>query len=293
MRKRSVVAISSVVGLIVGLGVGVVSATTNPSQDSDSGPPTLTTFPWADFPLGAVVTTDAADPSDATNPRFSHVDRRVSWSASDPSGVCTSALNVLNINGQNWGTIASGPDLRTSLVGSGDYNGAFGGEQTITPWWRVRVEDCILGTGLNNGAYALVRGGTPAFTQDDGRELGTNDPPVTITYAGSWAVSTCQCWSGDTTRKTSTAGSSATISGTFARGERVALVMAKAPDRGQFDVYVDGTKNATVDLFSSSGINRVVVWRTAMSSAGTHTVKIVSLGTPGRPRIDLDVVITH
>jgi hypothetical protein len=39
----------------------------------------------------------------------------------------------------------------------------------------------------------------------------------------------------------------------------------------------------------------MVVWQTAVGGAGASnpTIKIVNLATPGRPRIDLDAVLTN
>ena len=56
--------------------------------------------------------------------------------------------------------------------------------------------------------------------------------------------------------------------------------MAKGPARGKFDVYVDGTKRATVDTYAAANTNRLIVWDMSMS-AGKHTVRVSTwrLGT--------------
>jgi hypothetical protein len=49
---------------------------------------------------------------------------------------------------------------------------------------------------------------------------------------------------------------------------------------------------ANIDTFAAVNTNRVVVFQ-RMMPAGTHTVTIVNQATGGRPRIDLDAVMTN
>jgi hypothetical protein len=37
---------------------------------------------------------------------------------------------------------------------------------------------------------------------------------------------------------------------------------------------------------------RQLVWQYGWSSVGTHTIKIVVLGTSGHPRVDFDAIMT-
>ncbi len=51
-------------------------------------------------------------------------------------------------------------------------------------------------------------------------------------------------------------------------------------NRGQANVYLDGTKVATVDLYSASGTSRTVVFSTAgLNPLVTHTLEVRVLGT--------------
>ena len=93
-------------------------------------------------------------------------------------------------------------------------------------------------------------------------------------------------------RRTTVKNASAIFTRTYERDDHVALVMAKGPARGKFDVYVDGVKKSTVDTYAATNTNRVIVWDTWMA-AGKHTVKVVNLATTNRPRIDLDAVLTN
>jgi hypothetical protein len=60
-------------------------------------------------------------------------------------------------------------------------------------------------------------------------------------------------------------------------------------------VYVDGVLKGTVDTYAATSQPRMVVWQTAVGGVGASnpTIKIVNLATPGRPRIDLDAVLTN
>lgn len=54
---------------------------------------------------------------------------------------------------------------------------------------------------------------------------------------------------------------------------------------------MDGTKTATVDLRSSSTMYRNAVWTKSWSTSAKHTVKIVVVGTSGRPTITSDGLV--
>ena len=71
-------------------------------------------------------------------------------------------------------------------------------------------------------------------------------------------------------------------------GRGIALVTTTSTDRGKVKVYIDGVYVRTVDLYRSSVSYRVLAFATKFSSKGTHTIKLVGVGTSGRPRIDLD-----
>ena len=106
-----------------------------------------------------------------------------------------------------------------------------------------------------------------------------------ITYRGTWKTSTSGVYSGGSATYAKAAGASATFSFT---GRSVAWVSRMAYNRGRAKVYVDGTYVKTVDLYRSSTAGQRLVFAKTWSSVGKHTLKIVVLGTAGRPRVDLD-----
>jgi len=73
-----------------------------------------------------------------------------------------------------------------------------------------------------------------------------------------------------------------------ATGRVFSFITTKAPSRGKAKVYVDGKYVATIDLKAASTTYRVQAWTKTFSSSKAHTIKIVLLGTSGRPRVDAD-----
>jgi hypothetical protein len=53
-------------------------------------------------------------------------------------------------------------------------------------------------------------------------------------------------------------------------------------------VYVDGALVSTVSTYRSSGQSKVVIFGRNWGSVGTHTIKLVVVGTAGHARFDLD-----
>jgi len=83
-----------------------------------------------------------------------------------------------------------------------------------------------------------------------------------------------------------------TFTRTYEKGDHVAVVMALGPNRGRASIRIDGAWFMNVDTFASVNTNRVVVFQRRMP-AGTHTLTILNQATPGRPRIDVDAVMTN
>ena len=65
----------------------------------------------------------------------------------------------------------------------------------------------------------------------------------------------------------------------------------RGPDRGTAAIYVDGVYKTNVNLHTINTHPRQVVYATNWSANGTHTIKIVCLGTTGHPRIDVDAFV--
>jgi hypothetical protein len=113
----------------------------------------------------------------------------------------------------------------------------------------------------------------------------TQQSSTSVKYGGAWATESSSAFSGGSLRTTSTAGASARLS--FS-GRTVAWVTTLRPDAGQVRVYIDGVLAATIDTRAEATTERSVAFSRSWSSWGSHTIKLVVVGTADRPRADLD-----
>ncbi|MGH2475333.1 MAG: N-acetylmuramoyl-L-alanine amidase, partial [Candidatus Limnocylindrales bacterium] len=80
-------------------------------------------------------------------------------------------------------------------------------------------------------------------------------------------------------------GASATLTFT---ARRVVWNGPTGPTRGKAKIYVDGRYIRTVDLRRGSFDARASLYRTSWSKSGRHTLKILVVGTRGRPMVAID-----
>lgn len=207
---------------------------------------------------------------------------QVAWRAFDESGICGYKV-AESLDG--WPPRWKLQPLQSAASwewSDDDYIDQQGGGHFHINGYDVRAYDCA-----GNHRTKYVSGG-PIVWQNTGESYGYGE--LDITYSGTWGVSNCACWSGGTTHRTSQAGASATFQAS--RGP-IALVMETAPDRGAFELWIDGQYHETVNTFATEKQHRTIVWAGNILGAGSHTVRIVNLASPDHPRIDLDAVLTH
>jgi hypothetical protein len=192
---------------------------------------------------------------------------RINWSGSDAgSGIARFELHQQR-DGGAWATVST--NLTKTLT-----DRSLATESTYR--FRVRAVD----KSGNVGAW--VYGDT--FRVSRFSEFNSR-----ISYRGSWHTSSYPVFWGGAAKASSTAGSRATLTFT---GRAVAWIASKGPTRGKADVYVNGSKVATVDLYSPTAKHQQVVWSGSWSTAASRTVRIQVQGTAGRPRVDLDAFVT-
>lgn len=73
-------------------------------------------------------------------------------------------------------------------------------------------------------------------------------------------------------------------------GRSAGLVASKGPNRGKAKIYIDGRYTATIDAYSPTLKTRQLVLRKRWKKTGTHFLKVVNLGTPGKARFDVDAL---
>ncbi|MEV0152428.1 N-acetylmuramoyl-L-alanine amidase [Micromonospora sp. NPDC050686] len=105
------------------------------------------------------------------------------------------------------------------------------------------------------------------------------------TRKGTWKDVSSVSHLGKLATTSSTKGSS--LKWTFT-GRSVALVAARSPQSGQADIYLDGVKAGTVDLYAANTPYRQAVWTKSWTASGSHTIEVVVVGTAGRPAVTVD-----
>jgi hypothetical protein len=113
----------------------------------------------------------------------------------------------------------------------------------------------------------------------------TQQTSTSITWTGTWTSVTDSRFSGGSVRYTTATWAKATYSFT---GRSIAWVTTFAPNRGVAKIYLDGVLAATVDTTSATTTFHRVAFAKTWSASGFHTIRIVVVGTAGRPRVDVD-----
>lgn len=192
---------------------------------------------------------------------------RLSWTGGDATSGVARYEVAQEMDGGAWTTISSAIATRTldrGLAPGHAYR------------FRVRPVDRAgnVGAWVTGPRFDLTR-----YQESSGR----------ITYSGSWRTATSSGFWGGAARRSSTAGAKASI--TFS-GRSAAWVGTVGPDRGKAAVYVNGNRVATIDLYAATMATRRVVWAANWSTSASRKITIRVLGTAGRPRVDLDAIIT-
>ena len=77
----------------------------------------------------------------------------------------------------------------------------------------------------------------------------------------------------------------------FSGATGIALVGTRGPTRGAAAIYLDGTYLQTVDAYARDGATRWLLFARSVDPAQVHTLTVKVLGTPGRPRFDVDAFL--
>ncbi|MCL8017845.1 peptidoglycan recognition protein [Streptomyces sp. AS02] len=137
--------------------------------------------------------------------------------------------------------------------------------------WSMRAYDYAGNYRSASASY------TPVITQE-----------TSATKSGSWTTRSSSSYLGGKSYSSGSEG--AGLTWTFT-GRSASWVVSRASSSGQAYVYVDGVKVSTIDLKSSTTLYRQAIWTKTWSSSAKHTVKIVVVGTSGRPTITTDGLV--
>ncbi|MGW0857457.1 peptidoglycan recognition protein family protein [Streptomyces sp. NPDC002690] len=141
----------------------------------------------------------------------------------------------------------------------------------VSTTWKMSAYD-----RAGNTAAASVAG-TPVILQE-----------TSTARTGTWTAKSSTSYLGG--KSYSSSAKNASMTWTFT-GRSAALVVSRASTSGQVYVYVDGKKTATVDLKSATTKYRDAIWTTTWPAAAKHTVKLVVVGTSGRPAVTTDGLV--
>ena len=190
---------------------------------------------------------------------------RLDWTGSD-SGAGVASYDVeRSTNGGAFTRIASATtvaSMNIALKPGSSYR------------FRVRARDKV----GNLGAWTTTSSWYPLLTQQTG---------TYVKYTGTWATASSAAFSGASLKHASAAGASASL--TF-NGRAIAWVTTLGPATGEVAVYIDGVLAGTVDTYAEATTERAVVFSRSWTTYGTHTIKLVVVGTADRPRADLDAL---
>ena len=234
-------------------GVGRWSAPASDSVFLDTARPTVSAPKWRIVSGSPIVDAKATV--------------RLSWSGTDTGSGIARYDVAQSTDGFAWDGVSrdlASPSIDRLLAPGHAYT------------FRVRAVDKAGNVGLFTTSSTF----TPKTYQESSSR---------ITFSGSWSTAKAATFWGGALKRSTTAGAKATFVFT---GRSVAWVGRRGPDRGKAEVYVNGTRVATVDLYASSPLANRVVWSTSWSTSIKRTVVIRVLGTSGRPRVDVDAIVS-
>jgi hypothetical protein len=289
------------IGAAGALALGLTVALTPVQSAVDTTPPVLTVPYKASFTVGHQVPPGwHPDCYPAGQPwtDWVNVDENFTWSATDNSGLPV-RYDLFRADSASGGHDAFLDSAQTSFADPGtNADQSCGGGDWSAYYWELTARDAA-----GNTTTKQITGGQIEVTQDSNLNDGQGNAVVPVlAYSGRWRLANCTCWMAGGVHKTSTRNAAVTINVQLpfgwdpARAEsnnrtHVGLVMHKGVKRGKFQVWVNGVLRATVDTYAATEQPRMLVYQTAVS--GSSTIKIVNLATTGRPRIDLDAVLTN
>ena len=209
-----------------------------------------------------VTSTPAAVLSSGTTLNGTSLRVQVSWTGYDvgPAGVASYDVQR-SYDGQAYATIATTTAQSISW--------------SISPGHTYRFQVRGHDKAGNVGAWRAGATLKPALTQQTSSAVVFSGSSTTTTYSG---------YSGGSERYLRAVGASATYT-TTARS--LSFVSTRGPGRGTAKIYVDGVLAATVSLSNSAYTYRFVAFTKSWATVGTHTIKVVSQGTPV-VRVDID-----
>jgi hypothetical protein len=185
------------------------------------------------------------------------------WSATDASGIAAYKVYV-KTNGGAWSPQSLSSAAATSKA------------WLLTPGNTYQIAVAAQDRAGNWSGYRY----SPVFRAGVFQENSTY-----VKYTSGWLRAAYASGSGGYVAVSGVTNASAQFTFT---GSSVAWIGTKATTRGKAYIYLDGVFKTTVDLYSATTIPRAAVASYYWPTAGTHTIKVVVVGTATRPKVDID-----
>lgn len=205
----------------------------------------------------------------------STVPTKMSWSASDDSGVAGYELQQ-SVNGGSFKAVSLPSATATAKT--------LQLQPGSTYQFRVRATDRVGNTS------DWVNGTEQPFLVDPHQE---NENSGAMVYTETWTQQALGSAYGGSLKHASTAGSTAQFTFT---GRNVAWVSTKGPNMGKATVSVDGVIVGTINLYNAASQNRKIVFsQSALDPMVSHTIAVQALGTKqaasSGTRVDVDAFV--
>jgi alpha-galactosidase len=149
----------------------------------------------------------------------------------------------------------------------------------------------VTNTGTKNAASAFTYVTVDAFVQTSSGPTMVDDTSPGVTYTGTWNTAPSGGSPGYFNGTQHSSGTAGARAGFTFRGTSVTWIGPKNVDCGKGDVYLDGTKVATVDLYATSWLKQQDLWTSPTLADTTHTVEIVNTGTKNAAAIGVLVPV--
>ena len=180
---------------------------------------------------------------------------RLAWSGTDADGIASYQLQK-SMNGGAFADVtlssATSTAITLGLAPGGTYQ------------FRVRATDRL------GSVSEWATGASFALSADQ-------ESSAALAYTGAWSRATSTSYHGGALTYQGSAGSGVAITFT---GSSVSWVSSRNTNRGKAEVWLDGVRVATVDLYASAfGARRTVFARNGLSTAVPHTLEVRVLGT--------------
>jgi subtilisin len=168
--------------------------------------------------------------------------------------------------------------------------GAYGATVSISPT-TTTIRSVPIGHSFRFRLRARdIAGNWSGWATSASGQVGAyDDRNSTLHYLKIWGRTTSSYAYKRTLTYTTHSGSALTAT---VRGRHIGLVSRVGPDRGWFKVYINGVYRTTITLYSRSAASRRVVWSATYTTIGTRTIKLVSLRSSTRPRVEVDAILS-